>query len=227
VTSQISSALAAAHQHCIVHRDPRTGSLFLVRNPVVPRGERVKRLAFFAVGLLVACASNDPDAKVIDAPAPDASNVDALAGWQASCRRYCEHRVACGNTQDLDQCITTCVRDFDAPWLRVDAGEAVLACQAALPCGESNNQCMTACLPTATHDVFETQCRLALTTCGDAAWLDRACETTGTADYPVGMLCAVNPSIIDEMIACVPTGVTCPTAEACLDGVFMAHDINF
>jgi eukaryotic-like serine/threonine-protein kinase len=46
IAGQAASALGAAHQQGIVHRDLKPDNLFIVRDPALPRGERVKVLDF-------------------------------------------------------------------------------------------------------------------------------------------------------------------------------------
>jgi serine/threonine-protein kinase len=46
ITRQVASALEAAHNAGIVHRDLKPDNVFLVRDPAVPGGERVKVLDF-------------------------------------------------------------------------------------------------------------------------------------------------------------------------------------
>ncbi|MBA3502139.1 MAG: serine/threonine protein kinase, partial [Deltaproteobacteria bacterium] len=46
ITRQIASALEAAHKNGIVHRDLKPDNIFIVKDPAVPGGERVKVLDF-------------------------------------------------------------------------------------------------------------------------------------------------------------------------------------
>ena len=52
VIRQLAGVVGAAHRHGIVHRDLKPENLFLVRDPEVPRGERVKVLDFGLAKLL-------------------------------------------------------------------------------------------------------------------------------------------------------------------------------
>lgn len=56
IVRQIAGALAAAHQHGIVHRDLKPDNLFLVPDPEVTGGERIKLLDF---GIAKLVADND------------------------------------------------------------------------------------------------------------------------------------------------------------------------
>jgi len=55
---QMASALAAAHDAGIIHRDLKPANVFLVRDPVVPTGERVKILDFGIAKLVDDFGSN-------------------------------------------------------------------------------------------------------------------------------------------------------------------------
>ena len=55
---QMASALAAAHDAGIIHRDLKPANVFLVRDPVVPTGERVKILDFGIAKLVDDLGSN-------------------------------------------------------------------------------------------------------------------------------------------------------------------------
>ncbi|MCG8418812.1 MAG: serine/threonine protein kinase [Proteobacteria bacterium] len=57
ITYETVSALAAAHARGIVHRDLKPGNIFLMRDPSVPAGERVKLLDFGVAKLI---ASDTP-----------------------------------------------------------------------------------------------------------------------------------------------------------------------
>jgi Protein kinase domain len=56
IVRQIAGALAAAHQHGIIHRDLKPDNLFLVPDPEVTGGERIKLLDF---GIAKLVADND------------------------------------------------------------------------------------------------------------------------------------------------------------------------
>jgi eukaryotic-like serine/threonine-protein kinase len=71
-TGQMASALAAAHDHGIIHRDLKPANVFIVPDPQVPGGERVKLLDF---GIAKFAATDDPnsnktrDGTIIGTPA--------------------------------------------------------------------------------------------------------------------------------------------------------------
>lgn len=46
ITAQIAGALAAAHAKSVIHRDLKPSNVMLVKDPAIPRGERVKILDF-------------------------------------------------------------------------------------------------------------------------------------------------------------------------------------
>lgn len=56
---QICSALEAAHKHNVIHRDLKPGNVFLVPDPQVPGGERIKLLDF---GIAKVQIEGDPSA---------------------------------------------------------------------------------------------------------------------------------------------------------------------
>ena len=166
--------------------------------------------------LLAACGG--------DSGGPGTGPVDP-ADAADGCRRNCEHRIACGSMQVLEECTQSCVDDTGS--FRADAFEAIIDCTTALACGVSDDSCLTECVPTAAHERYEAQCRATFTPCGTAEEVDRLCETTpAPASGDAGILCVIIPAIMDELTACMAPGTACGAALDCIDGVVTAHGID-
>ena len=75
VARQVASAMAVAHERGVVHRDLKPDNLFLVRDPEIPGGERVKVLDF-GLAKLAPALLRDGDARF-------ATQLGALLGTPA------------------------------------------------------------------------------------------------------------------------------------------------
>lgn len=147
------------------------------------------------------------------------------------CTRICERDIECGDTsQTLEMCTASCVADVSGGWLRADAFEAIGECSVALACGADDDVCLRECAPTATHEEYEAQCRSALAACvANPSELDLICETTpmpGVDGDDLGYYCLVTPSVLEEMIGCIPDGVACAAGASCLQAVLERHGLG-
>lgn len=163
--------------------------------------------------LLFACGSDGPGTGPVD---PD----DAMAG----CMADCQHRASCGSTTPVAECTTECVNETG--WVRADTFADLIDCFGSQACGASQDTCIAMCEPTSAHERYESTCRANLATCGTPDDVNQFCETQPTGAGDVGFFCLATPAIMDEMTACIPAGVDCKTALACLQGVLEAHGID-
>ena len=68
IARQIASVLAATHAHSIVHRDLKPDNIFLVPDPEVPMGERVK-IVDFGIAKVASSSSNTQTGAIFGTPA--------------------------------------------------------------------------------------------------------------------------------------------------------------
>ena len=143
------------------------------------------------------------------------------------CQVDCEHKLGCETppTETLAECVASCQGDLGG-WVRTDVAVDVFDCRAQLACGANDDACVS-CSPTDAHQRYETACRANLATCD--VNLDALCEVTlsPTGSGDAGLVCIITPAIVDELTACIPTGVDCATATTCLQGVFARNGIDF
>lgn len=143
------------------------------------------------------------------------------------CQADCERKLGCEAppTQTLAECVASCQGDLGA-WVRTDVALDVFDCRAQLACGASDDACVT-CSPTDAHQRFETACRANLATCDVNIDSFCAVSITPTTQGDAGLVCIITPSVVDELTACIPTGVDCATATTCLQGVFQRNGVDF
>lgn len=179
----------------------------------------IASLPIIAAGLLAALAACGGD----DAgPGPLATSTrDQL------CQSDCERLVACEQppTRTVAECVASCQREIGA-WLRTDVALDLFACRDQLACGASDDACVV-CTPTDAHARYEAACRANLATCD--VDLDGYCEVSLVPSAPgdTGLICVITPEVIDQMTACLPAGLDCATATACLDDVFARNGVPF
>lgn len=143
------------------------------------------------------------------------------------CQADCARLIGCENppTQTPAECVAGCQNDLGA-WVRTDVAVDVFDCRSHLACGANDDACVT-CSPTDAHRRFETACRANLATCD--VDLDSMCLVTinPAVSGDAGLVCILTPTIVDELTACIPTGVDCTTGLTCIDTVFANHGVNF
>lgn len=145
---------------------------------------------------------------------------------QEGCQRDCQHEIDCGSTATLAECTASCVADTVGV-IRTDAFTDIIDCRTALACDAPSDPCLAECQPTAAHDHWHDQCQTALAACVPAADLAALCSVTPAGTGDAGYLCLVTPAIMDELTACIPTGVACEQAMTCLQNVATAHHLDF
>ena len=123
------------------------------------------------------------------------------------CQALCQRDLGCDPTVDVARCNSSCGTRYGSDALRADTMRDALTCLAARACGVSDDTCEL-CTPTPTHETFEQLCRDRLASC--AVDLDQQCG---------GGVCMFRPSVVDDLTGCLPAGVSCSDATACLRDV--------
>lgn len=162
-----------------------------------------------------------------DEPTPGGGPV-TIEQATAGCRRQCEHDLACrgGDPSEVEVCAADCATEVSG-WVGVHAFGPIIECIVAVPCDQSTEQCIAACVPTATHEGYEARCRRVFAGCGAVLDVDSTCEVTPMPGSSTGFLCLAAASIIQEMSACIPDGIACEPGRACIEDVRSRHGLNF
>ncbi len=170
-------------------------------------GSFASAFSFAAVVLLAACGGGGSAGPVDTATAED------------GCQLICDHEAECGSTNAT--CLEDCV-DEVVGVIREDAFEDITECLAALACTASDDDCLTACSPTSTHQRFEDRCREEVAACGEGAGDPDACEVTPVAGSDdSAQFCLLATPIIEDLIACFDEA-TCDAKGECLGAVLDA-----
>ncbi len=166
------------------------------------------RIAVLGLVCLIACGSD--------------SGAISMSDAKTQCTRICQHDITCGSGSTLDTCITNCTADTTGV-VREDALEDFATCIENQSCTDSMADCLAECVPTSTHESFETHCRAKLAECGIAE--APICETmpsVGADDSEV--ICLLAPSVLDELDACFT--LDCASIGSCVQGFLSRYGFS-
>ncbi len=162
------------------------------------------------VGVLGACGGDA-------LPGPEPLTREAAV---APCELLCERSATCWPENPSPTCVDDCVDEFTDPVfpLRADAVQAFAECAVDLACGESDDGCITTCVPTDAQLAYEPRCRAAITGCAaeldENLWADLVCDVTPAAVSDFGALCMAAAPLIEQLDACFD--LACEPARDCV-----------